>query len=65
MERISEADLLKMLPQLQNDPMQQKTDTLKKYFVTSHWVNITSPTSELGQHIIALMCENEQLILQL
>ena len=38
--------------------MQKKTDTLKKYIVTSHGVNITSPTSELGQHIISLMCEN-------
>ena len=38
--------------------MQKKTDTLKKYIVTRHGVNVTSPTAELGQHILSLMCEN-------
>ena len=38
--------------------MQKKTDTLKKFIVTSHRVNVISPTTELGQHIINLMCDN-------
>ena len=57
-ERSSHADLLKIWPQLQNDLMQKKTDTLKKYIVISHGVNVTSQTFELGQHIINLMCTN-------
>ena len=38
--------------------MQKKTDTLKKYIVISHGVNVTSQTFGLGQHIINLMCTN-------
>ena len=55
---VLKVDLLKILSQRQNDLMQKKTDTLKKYIVTRHGVNVTSPTAELGQHIISLMCEN-------
>ena len=47
-ERSSQADLLKILSQLQKNLMQKKTDTLKKYIATS----------ELGQHIVNLTCEN-------
>ena len=38
--------------------MQKKTDTLKEYIEDIHEVNVTNPKSELGQHIIKLMCEN-------
>lgn len=38
--------------------MQKKTNTLKKYIVTSHGVNFSSPTLELGQHITHLMSDN-------
>ena len=40
MERSSQADLLKILLQLQNDLLKKKTDTLKKYIVTSHIENV-------------------------
>ena len=36
----------------------RKPDTLKKYIVNSHGGNVTNLTSESGQYIISLMCEN-------
>ena len=45
-ERSSQADLLKIFHQLQNDLIQKKTDTLKKYVVISQRVNVISPTSD-------------------
>ena len=57
MERHSQADLLKILSQFQNNLMQKKTYT-KGIQCDQSWVTITIPTSELGQHIINLMCGN-------
>ena len=48
MERTPQADLLKILLQLQNDLMQKKTGTVMKYTMTSRGVNVTNPTSEFG-----------------
>ena len=52
----SQADLLEMIPKFYTDLLEKKTNTLQKFIVAIRQISITEPTSELGKHLVDLMC---------
>ena len=55
-EKSTQVELLNILPQLYNDLLQKKTDTLKDFVVNIRGVTVREPTSLLGKQIIYMMC---------
>ena len=52
----SQPDLLEMIPKFYTDLLEKKTNTLQKFIVAIRQISITEPTSELGKHLVDLMC---------